>query len=70
MAADLTATRYTQFRTIEQALLAASFAGVAGADDASREFELLRRELESPSKRHWADTLIQTESAIYPEVAT
>ena len=70
MAADLTAERYAQFRVIEEALLSASYAGVAGADDASREFELLRRELESPSKRHWADLLIQTASPIYPEVAS
>ena len=70
MFADLTPERFAQFRTIEQALLAASFAGVAGADDASREFELLRRELESKPKTHWADTLIQTEAAIFPEVAS
>ena len=64
MAADLTATRYTQFRTIEQALLAASFAGVAGADDGAREFELLKRELESPPTPHWVDAFIKRENAI------
>ena len=64
MANDLTPERYAQFRTIEQALLAATFAGVAGADDAVREFELLRRELESPPAPNWVDEFIKRENAI------
>lgn len=64
MAADLTPARYAQFRIIEQALQAASYAGVVGADDACREFELLRRELESASTQHWADAFIERENAL------
>ena len=70
MSGDITATRYVQIRLISQVLQAATYAGVVNASDAAREFAALQRELESPSKRHWADTLIQTEAAIYAEVAT
>ena len=63
MATDLTPTHYTQFRLITQVLHAATFAGVAGADDAAREFEALQRELESKPARHWAETFIESESA-------
>ena len=64
MAADLTLTHYAQFRTIEQALQAAAYAGVVGAGDALAEFDQLRRELESPRQaRHWAETFIESESA-------
>lgn len=62
MAANLTPEHYATFRTIEQALLAATWAKVVGADDALRELELLKRELESKPKTHWVDALIATEN--------
>ena len=61
---DLTPAHYAQFRTIEQALQAAAYAGIVGAGDALAEFDQLRRELESPRRaRHWAETFIESESA-------
>ena len=65
MAADLTPERYAQFRLITQALHAATYAGVAGADDAAREFEALQRDFESRPARHWVDAIIESESATY-----
>ena len=62
MANDLTPARYAQFRLISQVLQAATDARVVGADDASREFELLRRELESKPAKHWVDTIIESEA--------
>ena len=59
----LTPEHYTQFRLITQVLHAAIYAGVAGADDAAREFEALQREMESKPARHWAETFIESESA-------
>ena len=58
----LTPEHYTQFRLITQVLHAAIYAGVAGADDAAREFEALQRELESQPARHWAETYIKSET--------
>ena len=58
----LTPERYAQFRLITQVLHAATYAGVAGADDAAREFEALQREMESKPSRHWVDALIQLEN--------
>ncbi len=63
MAANLTPTHYAQFRVIEQVLISASYARVAGADDAVREFELLRRELESKLTPDWVDEFIKHENA-------
>lgn len=63
MATDLTPAHYAQFRMIEQVLQAAVYAGVVGAGDALAEFGQLRRELESKSARHWAETFIESESA-------
>ena len=60
---DLTSARYAQFRTIEQTLQAAAYAGIVGAGDALAEFDQLRREMESKPARHWAETFIESESA-------
>ena len=62
MASDLTPAHYAAFRLISQVLHAATYAGVAGADDAAREFEALQRELESQPARHWAETYIKSET--------
>ena len=62
---DLISARYAQFRTIEQALQAAAYAGVVGAGDALAEFDQLQRELESQPARHWVDAIIVSESATY-----
>ena len=68
MAADLTPAHFAQFRTIEQALQAAAYAGIVGAGDALAEFDQLRRELESKPAHHWAETYIESESATYGDV--
>ena len=70
MSGDITATRYVQIRLISQVLQAATYAGVVNASDAAREFAALQRELESPSKRHWADTIIAIENAQHAEIAS
>lgn len=65
MADHLTPAHYAQFRTIEQALLNASIARVVGADDALRELEVIKREMESgPAlSRHWGGDLIESRAA-------
>ena len=70
MSSDLTAERFAQFHLIECVLLAAVYAGLPDADNAAREFSALQREIEAPSKRHWADEVIATENAQHAEVAT
>ena len=62
---DLTSARYAQFRTIEQTLQAAAYAGIVGAGDALAEFDQLRRDFESQPARHWVDAIIESESATY-----
>jgi len=59
----LTPAHYAQFRTIEQALISATYARVVGADDALRELDAIKRELESKPARHWADEFIESEAA-------